>query len=152
MEKKEYQLNFNVDISALTEVKNILQDISVQLQELGKQTEKNIFGKMFDFADKASSIGSFLISLSGVIKGVDKEVEKIAGALKKALGDVKKDVKADAKEIGTYIGEGIIEGIKKSRTKVEVFAKELADDNVIRTVMKTLEISENVYTFAKGFT
>jgi len=68
------------------------------------------------------------------------------------LGDVKKDVKADAKEIGTYIGEGIIEGIKKSRTKVEVFAKELADDNVIRTVMKTLEISENVYTFAKGFT
>lgn len=141
MEKKEYQLNFNVDISALTEVKNILQDISLQLQELGKQTEKDIFGKMFDFADKASSIGSFFISLSGVIKGVDKEVEKIAGALKKALGDVKKDVKADAKEIGTYIGEGIIEGIKKSRTKVEVFAKELADDNVIRTVMKTLEIS-----------
>ena len=34
MEKKEYQLNFNVDISALTEVKNILQDISVQFQEL----------------------------------------------------------------------------------------------------------------------
>ena len=152
MEKKEYQLNFNVDISALTEVKNILQDISLQLQELGKKTEKDIFGKMFDFADKASSIGSFFISLFDVIKGADKEAKKIAGALKKALGDVKKDVKADAKEIGTYIGEGIIEGIKKSRTKVEVFAKELADDNVIRTVMKTLEISENVYTFAKGFT
>ena len=85
MEKKEYQLNFNVDISALTEVKNILQDISLQLQELGKQTEKDIFGKMFDFADKASSIGSFFISLFDVIKGADKEAKKIAGAMSKQM-------------------------------------------------------------------
>lgn len=147
MEKKEYQLNFNVNISALTEVKNILQDISIQFQELGKQTEKNIFGKMFDFADKASSIGSFVTSIISMGKGVDKEVKKLIKALKDGL----KNIKSSAKEIGTYIAEGIIEGIKKSRTKVEVFAKELADDNVIRTVMKTLEISENVYTFAKGF-
>lgn len=45
MEKKEYQLNFNVNISALTEVKNILQDISIQFQELGKQTEKTFSAK-----------------------------------------------------------------------------------------------------------
>ena len=45
MEKKEYQLNFNVNISALTEVKNILQDISLQLQELGNRRKKTFSAK-----------------------------------------------------------------------------------------------------------
>lgn len=148
MEKKEYQLNFNVNISALTEVKNILQDISLQLQELGKQTEKDIFGKMFDFADKASSIGSFLISFSGMNKDIPDDIKKLEEDLKKEG----KDLETVAKKIGGEIAEGLADGIKKAFKKIEIVSQELADDNVIRTVMKTLEISENVYTFAKGFT
>lgn len=137
MENKEIDVHVNINLEELKEVKTILSEISMEFQALAEQTSTDIFKEVRDNASAISSIGSFIISLAAASKSAEKELQKMS----KAIEDGGKDFQAAAKKIGNYIGAGIIEGIKGSKGKIEVVAHELGDDNVIRTVMKTLEIN-----------
>ena len=133
----DLEINCEVDLSSLIELKGILADIKTQIEKIAGVSVFDSIGGFADGLQILTTVIPIIGNFLGINNSLKKQIEEIASIMSKENGKIRDA----AIKIGEYLSVGLVDGMESKISDIRKVAKKLIDEGVVEESKEAAEIN-----------